>query len=75
LAVLGWQSLQMPSAMSSEAYTEVFGTGETTPGLTVAASIQPAPRLENHYDVLVVGGTPSGVAAALARRGAAHEYS
>lgn len=62
----------MPSALSSEAYNEVFGTGDTTPGLTVAATIQPAPRLENHYDVLVVGGTPSGVAAALAaaRRGA-----
>jgi hypothetical protein len=72
LAVLGWQSLQMPSALSSEAYSQMFGTDETIPGLTVAATIQPAPRLDTHYDVLVVGGTPSGVAAALAaaRRGA-----
>jgi hypothetical protein len=72
LGWLSWQSLQMPSALSSEAHNKVFGTRKATPGLTVSATIHPLPRLENRYDVLVVGGTPSGVAAALAaaRRGA-----
>jgi hypothetical protein len=82
LVMLGWQSLQMPHVWPSEA--PLTAAAHTTPANSrfVSVAMAPAttapviersiPHIEDHYDVLVVGGTPSGVAAALAaaRRGA-----